>query len=132
MRFKARCGASPGTLVGVTLRSRWATAGAVYVLLVMALAAAFGVNGDAGFYGAAAAMTFPSCVILYPFLYSVVILVGMAVSGGINGSGPSWVAVPLYALAFGAAAVANVFLIWLVARSARPFLVRVRRLLSRA
>jgi len=116
---------------GVTFRSRWATGGAAYIFLVMALATAAAV-GDNSFYLAAVVTTFPSCVILYPILFPVVVLVEMAVGVGIDGSGPSWVGVPLYALGFGAAAVANVLLLWLVVRSARPCLVRLRRLLSRA
>lgn len=115
--FRVRQGALGDTMRGVTFRSRWTTGGAAYVLLVMALATAAALNGDIGFYLAAGVAAFPSCLILYSLVYPVVVLVAMAAGGGIDGSGSSWVTVPPYALAFGAAAVANVFLVWLVARA---------------
>jgi hypothetical protein len=118
---------------GVTVHSRWLIGAAVYVFLVMALATAAAVAGDGtGFYVAGQVATIPSYVILYPLFFTVEVLAAMVTGVGVDGSGPSWVLVPLFPLTFGAAALANVCLLWLVVRGARPCRVQLRRLLSRA
>jgi hypothetical protein len=104
--------------------------GATYVVVAMALGTAAAVDSDGfGFSVAAIAATFPSCLILYPLLYPVIIRAGMAASMSIDGSGPYWVIVTL---CFGVAAVLNVLLVRLVVVKARPCWARLRRLVSRA
>jgi hypothetical protein len=118
---------------GMTARSRWMTGGATYVFSVMALATAAVLAEDGtGFYVAAQVVTIPSYLILYPYFFSAQVLAAMVAGVGVDGSGPGWVLVPLVPLTFGTAAVANVCLLWLVVRGARPCGVRVRRLFSRA
>jgi hypothetical protein len=107
--------------------------GAAYVFLVMALATAAALAGDGtGFYVAAQAVTIPSYVILYPLFFTVQVLAAMVAGVGVDGSGAGWLLVPLFPLTFGTAAVANVCLLWLVVRGARPCGVRLHRLFSRA
>lgn len=123
------------TMGGMTLRSRWTTGGAAYVVLAIALGAAAAVDSDgSGFAVAVIVATFPSCLILFPLWYPVMVMAAMAASMSIESSSPGtdWMLVTYYAWCFGIAAVLNILLVWLVARNARPCWVGLRRLVSRA
>ena len=115
------------------LPRRWAIGGAFYVLGVIALA--LGAMGEhdasSAFYSAAIVATLPSCLILYPAFYAVYVAVALAIGVGVDGSGPSWVVLPLLPLSFGVAAALNVILLRLVVCGIRSGWARRRRLISR-
>jgi hypothetical protein len=83
------------------------------------------------FYLAAIVATLPSCLILYPVYYSVVVVVALAIGVGVDGSGPAWVLLPAVPLGFGVAAALNVILLRLVVYGIRSRWARRRRPISR-